>query len=101
MARKIDLIRAAITRRGAGYLAGSLNDAIEAEAEALCRPPRTPRARKAAREDAEAYYAEEIADAFYNGVPPTPDQILTHRRKAIAWAIARKLRDIGVEPGEV
>lgn len=46
---------------------------------------------RAAREAAREFYAEDITEQLTNPYPPTPNQILAHRRMIAAWAIAQVL----------
>jgi hypothetical protein len=47
---------------------------------------------RAAREAAREFYAEDITEQLNNRQELTPQQLLNHRRIAIAWAVAEVLR---------
>jgi len=75
----------------------SLESAIRAEAKELFAVRRQPGSRRArllseAQIDAERFYTDEIVE--YLVAPDlgiNPDDVLNHRRKPTAWAIARKI----------
>lgn len=74
----------------------ALKRAVDEEAGAL----RGKGQRRDARlEDARSFYAGDIIDAFYDERPLTPEQILSHRRRPTAWAIARILKKEGKDKG--
>lgn len=79
-------------------LLGELQDAVRAEAHALLdvrarQARKVPKVVNAAAVDAENFYAEEIWARIDGDNPPlTPDDVLHYRRKAVAWAIAAKIR---------
>ncbi len=52
---------------------------------------------RAAREAAREFYAEDITRLLNEPEVLTPDKLLSHRRIAIAWAVAEVLRTNGKE----
>ena len=77
-------------------LESALDRAIEEEAEALMHiPPRKRATTSAVREAQRAaadYYTTEIRDYLSNpGYMLSADDVLNHRRKPTAWAIAQKI----------
>ena len=81
-----------------GSLEDSLDRAIYDEAEHLmAMPPRkraTTKVVTRAQEAAAEYYMTEILDYLANpGLLLTPDDVLNHRRKPTAWAIAQKITE--------
>ncbi len=84
-----------LTKEGRLQLLSTLERAIDEEAVALV-VGNSKTARAKARHQAGEYYAEEISGLLDNAAQLdrelTPEQVLTHRRYASAWAIARLWR---------
>ncbi len=75
----------------------ALEQAVEDEAKALASLNKSKWNKrdggKAAREDAEAFYAFDITTQLLETQTPSPRDILTLRRCAVAWAVAEILNN--------
>jgi hypothetical protein len=79
----------------------ALERAVEDEARALAELSggqwKRRDAGKYARECAREFYAEDVERVLVEHEEPTPDRILSRRRFAIAWAVAKVLRTNGLD----
>lgn len=92
----MDEIREALRARKMHNTLSVLERAVDDEARELMTFRKRTRGNvKSCSREAEEYYAGDISSYLSDPRPLRPDDILAHRRKPTAWAIAELMREYG------